>query len=102
MQAVYGPDSAASTDVFTDWQGGRLSPDTLSYHFENSVKASGLPYTSLHGLRHCWATLALQAGVPVQVVSEMLGHRTVNVTWNIYQHVIPSQQAEAAAMVAAL
>jgi hypothetical protein len=32
----------------------------------------------------------------------MLGHRTVNVTWNIYQRVIPSQQAEAAAMVAAL
>ena len=102
MAAAYGEDSPAAVDVFTDWSGGRLSPDSLSYRFELAVKASGLPYLSLHSLRHGWATLALQAGVPVQVVSKMLGHKNVNVTWNIYQHVIPSMTAEAAAKVAAL
>ena len=95
------PDGDAPTDVFTDGLQ-RLSPDTLSYRFELAVKASGLPYLSLHGLRHTWATLALQAGVPVQVVSQMLGHTSVSVTWNVYQHVVPSMQSEAAAKVAAL
>jgi integrase len=40
--------------------------------------------------------------VPVKVVSEHLGHATVTITMEIYQHVMPGMQAEAAAKFAAL
>jgi integrase len=56
----------------------------------------------VHDLRHSHASLLLAAGVPVKVVSERLGHATVTITMEIYQHVMPGMQAEAAAKFAAL
>jgi integrase len=55
-----------------------------------------------HDLRHTHATLLLANGVPVKVVSERLGHATVTITMEIYQHVLPGMQAEAAAKFAEL
>jgi integrase len=61
-----------------------------------------LPRVTLHGLRHTWASLALQAGVNPKVVSERLGHATVAFTLDTYSHVMPGIQEDAAARVAAL
>jgi integrase len=57
---------------------------------------------TLHGLRHSWASLALQAGVHPKVVSERLGHATVSFTLDTYSHVMPGMQEDAAARVASL
>ncbi len=46
---------------------------------------------------HTHATLLLKAGVPVKVVSERLGHSSVAFTMQVYQHVLPGMQADAAA-----
>jgi integrase len=46
-------------------------------------------------LRHTCATLALQAGVPVLVVAERLGHTSATMTLNVYGHVLEGQQADA-------
>ncbi|HET6951519.1 MAG TPA: tyrosine-type recombinase/integrase [Acidimicrobiales bacterium] len=53
----------------------------------------------LHDLRHTHATLLIDAGVPVKVVSERLGHVTVAFTIETCQHVLPSMQTTAAAAV---
>ena len=66
------------------------------------IKASGVKAIKFHGLRHTSATLLLAAGVPVHVVSKRLGHRNVATTLQIYAHALPSQQADAAAKLAAL
>jgi integrase len=42
------------------------------------------------------ATLLLLQGVPVKVVSEMLGHANVAITMNLYMHVLPTMQRAAA------
>jgi integrase len=47
-------------------------------------------------LRHSTATLLLSRGVPVKVVSEMLGHADVGITLSIYAHVLPDMQDGAA------
>jgi len=57
---------------------------------------------SLRGLRHTSATLALNAGVPVKVVSQRLGHAKTDITNDIYAHALPSMQKDAAAKMAAL
>ena len=54
----------------------------------------------LHDLCHTRATVALQAGVHPKVVQEHLGHSTIAITLDIYSHVIPVMQEEAAAMIA--
>jgi integrase len=61
-----------------------------------------MPYLSVHGLRHSWATLALQAGIHPKIVQERLGHSTIAITWDIYSHVNPAMDADAANAVAAL
>jgi len=54
-----------------------------------------------HDLRHTAATLMLAAGVHPKIVSERLGHATVTITMDLYQHVLPSMQRAAAASVEA-
>jgi integrase len=56
----------------------------------------------LHDLRHSHASAALAAGVPAKVVSERLGHATIAVTMDIYSHVLPGLDREAADTVARL
>jgi integrase len=61
-----------------------------------------LPRIRLHDLRHMWATLALEAGVPIKIASERLGHSKTAITLDLYTHVSPTMQADAAERVSAL
>ena len=54
-----------------------------------------------HDLRHTAATLLLSRGVNPKIVSEMLGHATIAITLDIYSHVLPDMQQQAAAAMAA-
>jgi integrase len=45
-----------------------------------------------HNLPHTCATLLLQAGQPVHVVSERLGHSKVSMSMEVYAHVLPDMQ----------
>ncbi len=77
-------------------------PDRFSREFDRRIARHGVPRIRLHDLRHTWATLALQAGVDVKIVSERLGHASATITWDIYQHVTPAMQSDAAERVASL
>lgn len=86
--------------VFTRADGSPLHPDSVSGLFERSVTEAHLPRIRLHDLRHTWATLALQQGVALKVVSERLGHSSIAITADTYQHVTEGMDREAAEMVA--
>jgi integrase len=83
--------------VFARPDGRPIHPEFFSRTFDRVVARSDLPPIRTHDLRHTHASLLLQAGVPVKVVSERLGHASPGFTLNVYQHVIPGMQAEAAA-----
>ena len=55
---------------------------------------------SLHALRHGWATVALEAGVPMKVVQDRLNHASDRITADIYTHVRAPMQSDAAGRVA--
>lgn len=82
--------------VFVKADGTSMHPDIFSQLFDRTVARIDVPAISLHDLRHTHATLLLKAGVHVKVVSERLGHANVAFTMNVYQHVLPGMQAEAA------
>jgi integrase len=88
--------------VFTRENGTFIHPDLLSKWFVRYSREAGLTPIRFHDLRHTHASLALQAGVPAKVVSERLGHATVAFTLDVYSHVIPGLQEEAAERIAAL
>lgn len=88
--------------VFTRPDGRPTHPKLVSQQFRRLVSRHGLPPLPVHGLRHTWATLALQAGVHPKVVQERLGHSQISVTLDTYSHVTPAMDREAATTVAAL
>jgi len=55
-----------------------------------------LPDTRFHDLKHSSATLALERGVSPKVLQARLGHKSISTTMNIYGHVLPAMDREAA------
>jgi integrase len=95
--------------VLGDQEGRHLHPERFTRTFGAEVarcrKALGdsaAPVIRLHDLRHTHATLLLLAGVPVHVVSERLGHASPVITMQVYAHVLPGSQREAAELFASL
>ena len=72
-----------------------LLPDTLSHGLMDIVKTNGLD-VSLHDLRHTNASLLIKAGVPMKVVQERLGHASIVTTMDLYAHIMPGMQEDAA------
>ena len=97
-----GVTATASDRVFTGDLGEPLRPDSVGQAFRRLVQSADLPVIRLHDLRHTDASHLLRAGVDVKVVSERLGHASVSFTLDTYGHVMPGQQAEAAAAAADL
>jgi len=87
--------------IFTREDGSHLHPDVLSKRFDAWVRRAGLPRITFHGLRHTWATMAMEKGIHTKVVSERLGHANISVTLDIYSKVRPAMDAHAAETVAA-
>jgi integrase len=70
--------------------------------FKAAAKRAGLPTSvGLHTLRHTAASVMLENGVPLKIVSEILGHALVAITGDIYGHVAPDVSREAVAKLAA-
>jgi Phage integrase family len=86
--------------VFTAEDSGQLHPKRTSALFARLVRAAALPQIPLHGLRHTYASLALAKGVNAAIVSRRLGHSTVAFTLDIYSHVLPQVDPEAAEFIA--
>ena len=83
--------------VFTTRTGKALDGDNVRRTFKKLVASVGLPPTTrIHDLRHAMATSWLAAGVPVKIVSERLGHASIAITLQLYGHVLPNMQADAA------
>lgn len=87
--------------VFTDELGRPWHPDYFTDRFAELVAVSGLPKIRLHDTRHTAASLMLAAGVPVKIVSEMLGHASPSITLALYQHTTPSMGREAGEQLSA-
>ena len=84
--------------MFSTRSGNPINPRTFREAYYRVIKKAGLPPIRFHDLRHTHATLLLQQGVHPKVVSERLGHTSINMTLDLYSHVIPSIQKEAAEM----
>jgi integrase len=77
--------------------GSPWHPASFSDAWNGLVRRhSQVPRLRFHDLRHTHATLLLRANVPAKVVSERLGHSSVGVTLDVYSHVLPDMQEDAA------
>jgi integrase len=82
--------------VFTTEIGTPLEPRNVLRRFELLAQQAGLHGVHLHTLRHSAASFLLAAGTHTKVVQEHLGHSSYAITADIYSHVGPALQREAA------
>lgn len=96
LQLAIGPDFAHPEMVFTSALGNYKDRSTLNTSFRRYLKGTEFEFLTLHSLRHCNATLLLNSGVDIKVVSEHLGHSDVGTTANIYADVLASTRRKTA------
>jgi integrase len=88
-----------NTFVVAQADGAPLQPDTLTQDWFRKLAATSLPRIRFHGLRHAHATHLLSSGVHPKVASERLGHSKIGITLDLYSHVLPGMEADAAERV---
>ncbi|MCZ6535281.1 MAG: tyrosine-type recombinase/integrase, partial [Chloroflexi bacterium] len=82
--------------VFTDILGKPFDSDRVSKTFARVIKKARFPKIRFHDLRHCHVSLLLADGTNIKAISERLGHSKASTTFNIYSHLLPNIQADAA------
>lgn len=57
------------------------------YHiFQNMQRSLGITPVTIHALRHTFASQLIEANVDIKVVSQLLGHSSVKITYDTYVH----------------
>ena len=83
--------------VFTSVTGRPQHKSVISgYHLQRLLKKAGLPAVRFHDLRHSCGSLLLSRGIDPKVIQELLGHRDIGTTMNVYAHVLKTPKRHAA------
>lgn len=88
-----------SAFVYAQENGDPVQPRSLTHAWMKASASGYLPRIRFHDLRHAHATHLLANGVHPKVASERLGHSRVGVTLDLYSHVLPGMQEDAASRV---
>lgn len=76
--------------------GNPLDSATLSKKLKNQAVKLGLPIIRFHDLRHTHVTMLIKQNVNVKIISERVGHTSIQITLDKYSHVLPSMQKHVA------
>ena len=74
--------------------GKPVSVRSYQRSFELLLKKLKIPHRGFHSLRHTFATRALECGMDVKTLSEILGHKNPTVTLNRYAHSLMEHKAD--------
>jgi len=79
----------ASPWVFCNRKGERIA--SVKKSFASAVKRAGILHCTPHDLRRTCASWLVQARTPIQEVARLLRHADIQVTMNVYAHLMPDQ-----------
>jgi integrase len=94
-----GVRQSEDTFVCAREDGKPLQPRSISQAWRQALLSTGMARIRFHDLRHAHATHLLASGIHPKIASERLGHSKVGITLDLYSHVLPGMQEDAAARV---
>ncbi len=97
--AIMGKSFEHPEMVFTSETGKYKDRSALNTTFKKFIANTDFSYITLHSLRHSNATLLLNKGVDLKIISEHLGHSDIGVTANIYADVLALSKAKVASLL---
>lgn len=83
--------------MFTSRLGTPLDSRNVTQALQRALAAAGLPRQRFHDLRHAYATLMIEDGEELAVVSRTLGHADLSTTADVYAHLTPAMLERSAA-----
>jgi integrase len=96
IRAMVGIPLKQDDMVFGTPEGKPLRPNTITRAWTTLAIKAGVKPIRLHDARHTHAYLMLKQGVHPKIVQDRLGHATIQMTIDIYSHVMPGLQQAAA------
>lgn len=76
--------------------GQRVTARNMQRSLTRLVKRAGITKNiTLHTLRHTYGSTLLRRGVPIEVVSSLMGHANISITYNKYIHVLHEERVKA-------
>lgn len=81
--------------VFSSELGNFFNPRSIEDTMKRICMRAGIEYYGLHSLRHTFASRCFQKGIPVEVVSKILGHSSPTITTKVYIHIMPHMKRDA-------
>ena len=66
--------------------GEPVNPSWATRHINNLTRTFDLPPITMHGLRHTYASMLINKGIPIAEVSMQLGHSSIDITLRTYAH----------------
>ncbi|HET6744915.1 MAG TPA: tyrosine-type recombinase/integrase [Candidatus Limnocylindria bacterium] len=82
--------------IFTTERGTALDSRNVTRYLQRHLDRLGLPRQRFHDLRHAFATLMIESGEDLGVVSRILGHADLSTTADVYAHLTPAMLDRAA------
>jgi integrase len=82
--------------IFTTQRGTALNSRNVTRYLQRHLARLGLPHQRFHDLRHAFATLMIESGEDLGVVSRILGHADLATTADVYAHLTPAMLERAA------
>lgn len=86
LKDLYRKHSDCSRYIFTMNDGQPLSYEAMRYQIQHACEEADVPYLGQHVFRHTFATNCYNRGCDVKILSKLLGHADVAVTYNVYIH----------------
>lgn len=72
-----------------------MTDTTIENCNKETLKECNLPHIRVHDYRHSFASLLINADVNIKTISKLMGHATVEQTWNRYGHLYPEAENNA-------
>lgn len=88
--------------VFSNAKGKPINPRNLNRAHDCILERAGIDHIGIHALRHTFASQLFANRVDIKVISKLLGHSEVSVTYNIYIHLLKDDMPDATASLDAL
>jgi integrase len=86
MTSDFRVNSGRDTNYVLSGSDIPLDPRNYQKLFKKILKSAGVKHSKFHAIRHTFATRALELGVDIKTLSEILGHSNVAITLNVYAH----------------